>query len=213
MAGQQYRSAEVESVMLGDFRQFHIALARRELAEARRGDDAWREYQTFTDNRFGKPVSAVKIFGKIEFASEALDEALLFIWTELQRLAARIYDRGDYLRSLRVYSPTGGAVEDLAALPPGAREVHFYPLVPYARKIELGSSSKARRGVFKPTFNKARARFGRSALITFSYVTPRESVSVNRTNRKPKKRGGSGAKYSAPIPVPIIRVRQGAFFS
>lgn len=199
--------AEVADVFLGDFRRFHIDTARDELRAARSADPSWRRYQTFTDNRFAKPIEQVRLFGKIEFANESLGEVIRYIWTRLNEAAVDIWHEGGYHDALRMYVPGAGTFTGFEQLPEGVVEVHFYSVAPYARKIERGLSPKARRGVFRPTFTRARSLYGRSVRLTFSYTVPRDGRAVTRSNRSAKR----GA-YVAPVPSPIIYLRQGSFF-
>jgi hypothetical protein len=195
---------DIEKVALGDFRKRHTKIARAELLDASRGDPSWKKKQVFTDNRFGKPDTAVKLFGKIEYAAEALDDVIAYIWTELNRMADRIELSGDYQKDLKMYVPGAGVFEGYKQIPPGTTEVNFYTVSPYGRKVENGLSLKAKGGIFKPTFRKAKSAFGKSARLTFSYTVPKDGKSVVRTNRK----GGS----LMAVPSPIIYLRQGGAF-
>lgn len=214
-----FKPEEAEDVLLGNFRQFHIALAKRELELARTGDRAsWAKPQTFVDNRLrASPAAAesVRMFGKIEFAAEALDEVARFIWRELERMAERVRLRGNYRASLRVFAPGANrSYADLeSALRPGLTELRFYPLAPYSRKLELGQSSKAKTGIFKAVYRKAKSRYGRSVRLTLSYTVPRDPDAriYERTNRK--KRGKRERGYETANPVPIIYLRQGGDFT
>jgi hypothetical protein len=209
VARSTYDKLDAEELLLGDFRPFHIALARHELGQVRAGG-AWKKYQTYTDNRFAKPIEQVKLFGKIEFASEGMGEVIRFIWNALNDASVKIWHEGGYHDALRMYVPGRGTFEGFEQVPEDAIEVHFYSLAPYARKIELGQSPAARTGVFKPAYSRAKSLYGRSVQLTYSYTVPRDGGSVLRSNRKPSKRGGGA--YHAPVPSPVIYLKQGAFF-
>lgn len=206
MARSTFDRLDDGELLLSRFRPYHIALAREELA-AVRTSPKWKKYQTFTDNRFGKPIESVQLFGKIEFASEGMGDVIRFIWARLNEAAIDIWHEGGYHDALRMYAPGFGVFTGSDQVPEEVQEVHFYSVAPYARKIEQGLSPKARGGIFKPTYNRAKGVYGRSVQITFSYTVPRDGGSVKRKNGK---RGGGA--YSAPVPSPIIYVKQGAFF-
>jgi hypothetical protein len=201
---------DAEEVALGGFRDWHVAVAKEELRRT-----GWNQWQTFTDNRFAKPIESVKLFGKIEFASEGMAEAVAFLWANLDKRARKIYDEGDYMRSMRIFVKGVGVVTGPDEVPPDAIDVSFYPLVPYARKIELGLSPKAKGGVYKPAYRAVNRVFGKSAKITFSYTVPRDAdaKAVLRSNARGRdKKTGNLTGYTAPTPVPIIYLRQGGFF-
>lgn len=199
-----FNDLTVDDVLLGDFREFHVAIAKTELARAQR-DPSWRKYQTFTDNRLGKPARNVSLFGKIEFANENLREVIEYIWTQLNLKGEAIRLDGDYLADLRMYVPGSGTFQGFQQVPDDAQEVHFYTVSPYARKVELGQSIGAKGGVFKPIYRSASRLFGRNVKLTFSYTVPRDGTNVSRSNRK-------RAGYSAPVPSPVIYLKQGGFF-
>ncbi|MEM9043513.1 MAG: hypothetical protein AAGC81_02375 [Pseudomonadota bacterium] len=201
---------DIERVALGDFRRNHIALARRELRFVSRGDPAWdrSNRQIFTDNRFGKPLEQIKIFGKVEWAAEGMRDAIEFLWLDLQRRAKKGRGIGldeDYLASLVMWDADRGTVlTSLSQVRDGVTEMHFYPNVPYARKVEQGQSARAKRGVVKPAYRKVKGKFGRSVRLFFDWTVPRGSPKVSRTNGRTARQDG--------IPVPRIRMIQGGAF-
>lgn len=207
--------AEVTEVALADFRAEHVRIAREALAEQRAADPSWAQFQTFVDGRFARRLEEVKLFGRIEFASEGMADAIRALWDDLVRRAQQIRDDGTYLTALRLYSPETGPVTGPTALPADVTEVDVYPLVPYARRIENGWSKAAPRGVFGPAATKLKRTYGRSLRIRVSYTVPqdRDAAVVLRTNGRGTDRNGRSRGYRAAVPVPVIRLRQGSFFA
>lgn len=197
---------DADKIALRDFKPFHIQIARQELDRVSRGDrEAWRKRQIFTDNRFGRPLESIQLFGKVEWAVESMSEAILFVWSELQKNALKVKDEGDYLNSLAIFvKDRGSIVASPLQVPEGVEEVHFFPNVPYAMKLERGWSDRAKRGVVKPAFSKARTRFGKSVLLTYDVTVPIGSPKVRRTNTRTAREDG--------LPVPRIKMRQGKAF-
>jgi hypothetical protein len=72
-----------------------------------------------------------------------------------------------------------------------AEEYTFINTVPYARKIERGSSRQAPDGVYQAVANLARRKFTKLAKITFSYRTVL---------------GGTGGAKSERNPAIIVRI-------
>lgn len=206
MTGRPFKADEIEEVMLGDFREHHMRIARSELARARASDPAWEKHQRFVDGGFNRPIRAVRMFGKIEFAAEAMQEVIAHIWRGLQRGARRIYDQGDYLRSLRIFVPGAGELTGPEGVPAGAQEVRFYPLVPYSRKIELGQSKRAKRGVVRPVFNSARRQYGKSVRLRLTWTVPQSGQAFQRAAK-------SARGQVTTLPVPTIILQQGGGFA
>jgi hypothetical protein len=65
----------------------------------------------------------------------------------------------------------GAEVDPSGANVPPADEYVFINTVPYARRIERGSSSQAPDGVYQAVAMLARGRFGNIARITYSFRT------------------------------------------
>lgn len=199
-----------------DFRKNHIRIAIQELERERRRDPKWVRASRVVDNRPGRPLEAVKLFGKIEWRAESLQEAVDMIWRLLVQRAEKIRLMGNYRKSLRVFYPqTGASLDAPGILPPGVDVVHFYPLVPYARRIEMGKSDKAPRGIFKRTATQVRSGLKGAVNVRFDYTVPQapDARSFLRTNsRGRKRRTGALTGYSTPIPVPRIVLTRAAFF-
>lgn len=199
---------DADEILLEDFRDFHVAVAREELAAS-----GFAQWQQFVDGRFAAPLESVKLFGRIEFAREGLREALNFVWSRLRQRAARVRLTGRYERSLRIAVISSSTriagrragfsrqiFTDIDQVPEGAREVQFYSVAPYATKLEPQGgrpalSPRAKTGIFTSTFRQAKGRFGRSVRLRLSYIAARDSAA------------------DAGLKLPHLTVRQGGFFS
>ena len=194
-------AATTDAVAKGvlDFRRIHITMAQQELLRASRGDDAWRKPRIFTDGRPRKPLTAIEIFGRVEWNVGDLRGAATFIFAELQKLALKIRDQGEYQKSMMIWDATSRKViSNPALLSPDTQEVHFFPSIIYAMKIENGQSSGARRGVYKPTWRKARTQF-KGLTILYDATVPPGVPKVWRTSTKTARESG--------LPVPRIKLR------
>lgn len=217
---EPFRAVEVSATLAEEIRLIHIGLARDELAALRRSDPAWQgRFQQFVDGRLGRPIASVRQFGRIDFATEQLREVIEFVWRSLNRRAEKIStEKREYIRSFRIFVRGVGSFTRLEDVPFGVQQVDFLPLVPYAQKIERGQSRGAKAGVFRPTARAARAKFGRSARIGYSQTVPRGDEADGAGNsariRTNQTRGRARRRQTLErVPVPVIRVRQGAFFS
>jgi len=168
-------SRDIE-IMLTEEQQFDApailaAFARQEINEAKQinrnalGRDP--PVKVFVDGREGAELEAVKPDGIIVAEFELVTEVLVWIARQLEQHSP--VKSGLYRRSHIVLADGVEIVasEDVLA----AKEYVFINVVPYARKIERGSSSQAPDGVYQAVAALARQRFGNVARITFSYRT------------------------------------------
>lgn len=135
-------------------------------------------YEVFVDGREGAPLTSVKPDGVIRAEFELINEALAWIFQQLQIHSPVL--TGQYARSHELFAD-GVDVGNPNVAPP-AEEYVFLNTQPYARKIEgyrgLGgvthrapSSPQAPDGVYQAVATLAQRRFGNVAKITFSYRT------------------------------------------
>lgn len=125
----------------------------------------------FVDGAEGAPLTAVRPGGVIVADFRLVNE--LLEWIDLQLILHSPMKTGRYKRSHRLFAD-GQQVEIDGRVPanvPQANEYVFINIVPYARKIERGSSTQAPDGVYQVVAVLARRRFGNLARITFSYRT------------------------------------------
>lgn len=127
--------------------------------------------QTFVDGKEGAPLASVRPDGVIVTEFELLTDTLRWISEQLQ-LHSPVGGKGDrhpglYRRSHTLFAD--GIETEIGAVLPDATEFVFINLVPYARKIERGSSSQAPDGVYQAVAALARRRFGNIARISFTY--------------------------------------------
>lgn len=120
------------------------------------------------DGREGAPLESVSPAGVIVAEFELVDDVLAWIGEQLVRHSP-VGKTGLYQRSHTLFAD--GVEIDVGGVIPAATEYSFLNLVPYARKIELGSSSQAPDGVYQAVAMLARRRFGNIAKIGFSYRT------------------------------------------
>lgn len=174
----------------------HLAdYARKALAEAqetnRRALGRVPPHETFVDGRQGAPLESVKADGVIVFEFDLLNDLFEWIGDMLVRHSPVL--TGAYQDS-HVLFADGAEVQPGAALPP-AEEYVFLSTVPYARRIERGSSSQAPDGVYEAVAALAKARFGNLARIRFSY----------------RSYQGGGLTPYIPAGAPVGRDRRGRF--
>jgi len=124
-------------------------------------------YDVYVDGREGAPLASVKPDGVIRNEFELVNEALVWISTQLQMHSPVL--TGRYAKSHELFAD-GVDTENPNAAPP-AEEYVFINVQPYARKIERGRSSQAPDGVYQAVATLAQRRFGNVARITFSYRT------------------------------------------
>lgn len=134
---------------------------------------------TYVNGRAGAPLETVGLQGVIFTEFELLTDVLLFISIMLEKFSpvGKTSDRrpghpGLYKRShvlfadsVEVDITTPSLVPQIAA----AEEYVFVNTVPYARKLERGSSRQAPDGVYQAVANIARRRYSKVAKIMFTY--------------------------------------------
>ena len=118
------------------------------------------------DGREGAALTSVKPDGTIRAEFELINEALVWINTQLQMHSPVL--SGRYAKSHELFAD-GVDTENPNAAPP-ARVYTFANTVPYARKIERGQSSQAPDGVYQAVATLAARRFGNLAKIRFTYT-------------------------------------------
>ncbi len=124
-------------------------------------------FKTTVDGREGAPLESVKPDGIIITEFQLIGETLKWIGEQLEKFSP--VKTGRYKKSHAVFAD--GQQIELGAVIPDAAEFVFINLVPYARKIERGSSTQAPDGVYQAVSILARRRFGNTAKIEFSYRT------------------------------------------
>jgi len=129
-------------------------------------------YDVFVDGREGAPLTSVKPDGVIRAEFQLVNEALAWIFQQLQQHSP--VRTGRYASSHELFAD-GVGTENPNAAPP-AEEYVFLNTQKYARKIEGDkgrppSSPQAPDGVYQAVATLARRKFGNVAKITFSYRT------------------------------------------
>ena len=168
----EMQSPQARSAALAEFATEQIEEARQQNRQATGGDP---KFTVTVDGQKGAPVSSVKADGVIFVEFEFLGDLLLFIWEQLHThspvgKAPESPHPGEYRRS-HVMFVNGSEFSIQNPLPPNVEEIVFANTVPYARRIELGSSTQAPDGVYQSVAVLARARFGRVAKVDFTYRT------------------------------------------
>jgi hypothetical protein len=147
------------------------AFAREEIEDAKQINRGilGREppVQIFVDGQADAPLESVKVNGVIVAEFELVTEVLVWIAQQLEQHSP--VKSGLYRRSHIVLADGVEIVASEDVL--SAKEYVFINVVPYARKIERGSSSQAPDGVYQAVAVLARQRFGKIARIVFSYRT------------------------------------------
>lgn len=121
----------------------------------------------FVDGREGVPLGTVSPRGIIVCDFQLVSE--LLEWIDLQLILHSPMKTGRYLKSHRLFAD--GQQIEIENTIPQADEYVFINIVPYARKIERGSSTQAPEGVYQVVATLAQRRFGSMARITFSFRT------------------------------------------
>lgn len=119
------------------------------------------------DGRQGALLESVKpdgtIFGEFELVTDALS------WISDMLTVHSPQRSGRYIASHTLFAD-GVEIEPYGNVPV-AEEYVFMSTVPYARKIERGSSSQAPEGVYQVVAVLARRRFGNVARISYGFRT------------------------------------------
>ncbi len=130
-------------------------------------------YKIYVDGRQGAPLESVKPNGVIRVEFQLVNEALAWIYEQLQKHSPVL--TGQYANSHELFAD-GAQVANPNAAPP-AEEYVFLNTQPYARKIEGDlsrepSSKQAPQGVYEAVATLAQSKFSRLGKIRFSYRTP-----------------------------------------
>jgi hypothetical protein len=130
-------------------------------------------YKTYVDGREGAPLESVKPNGVIRVEFQLVNEAIAWIYQQLQIHSPVL--TGRYANSHELFAD-GVQVDNPNAAPP-AEEYVFLNTQPYARKIEGDlsrepSSRQAPEGVYEAVATLAQNKFSRLGKIRFSYRTP-----------------------------------------
>jgi hypothetical protein len=120
----------------------------------------------FVDGRRGAPLESVKNVIVADF--ELVGQLILWIHNQLQMHSP--VRTGQYKRSHALFAD-GHQVDPITPPIPLADEYAFVNLVPYARKIERGSSPQAPEGVYQVVAHLAQQEFRALARVTYSFRT------------------------------------------
>ena len=129
------------------------------------------QYEIYVDGQEGAPLTSVKPDGVIRAEFQLVNEALAWIYQQLETHSPRL--TGHYASS-HVLFADGAEVSDVNN-PPPAQEYVFINTTPYARKLEgtkgrPPSSPQAPDGVYQAVATLAR-KFSNVAKVTFTYQT------------------------------------------
>jgi hypothetical protein len=151
--------------------------------------------KTFVDGRETNDLYSVRPDGGIIVAEfELIDDALQWIAQQLEQHSP--VKTGRYQKSHTLFAD--GQEVAIGGTIPEADEYVFTNSVPYARKIERGSSSQAPDGVYQAVASLAQRRFGNIARITFGYRTAIGGTFVG---------GRAGNRSENRNPAIIVRLR------
>lgn len=154
----------------------------------------------YVDGRKGASLASVKPDGVIVAEFDVVSDVLAWIGDQIEMHSPKanpdpnpdvVYKRSHELFADGVAVPIGEPV-------PLADEYIFINTLPYARKIETGSSSQAPDGVFQAVATLGRRRFSKVARIAFSYRAAMSGVIVS---------GRAGNKSSGRYPAIVVKLR------
>jgi len=162
-------------------------------------------YEVYVDGAEGAPLTSVKPDGVIRAEFQLVNEALAWIFEQLQMHSPVL--TGQYARSHELFAD--GVDVGNPNVAPEAEEYVFLNTQPYARKIEgyrglagvvhrAPSSPQAPDGVYQAVATLAARRFGNIAKITFSYRTAISGEIIG---------GRAGDRSSMRNPAIIVRLR------
>jgi hypothetical protein len=148
------------------------AFAEEEIEDAKRINAAALgrvpPYKIFVDGAQGKPLTAVRPNGIIVAEFELVSDVLIWISEQLFKFSP--VKSGLYQKSHELFAD-GRHVAVVDQLVPVADEYIFVNTVPYARKVERGSSSQAPEGVYQAVAALARVRAGNISRISYTFAT------------------------------------------
>jgi hypothetical protein len=122
----------------------------------------------YVDGTKGASLESVRPRGVIVADFALVDEVLVYIDDQLKMHSPVLTGR---YRASHLLFADGNQVSDPELSIPQASEYVFVNAVPYARKIERGSSSQAPDGVYQVVAVLAQRKFRNLAKISFSYRT------------------------------------------
>jgi hypothetical protein len=149
-------------------------------------------YKVFVDGKQGAPLQSVRPDGVIVADFQLVSDVLIWISQQLAMFSP--VKTGTYKRSHVLFAD--GVEADPTAVVPAAAEYVFMNSVPYARKVERGSSSQAPNGVYEAVSVLARQRFKNLARITYGFRTAMSGSLI---------RGSQGDRASNRNPAIIVR--------
>jgi hypothetical protein len=138
------------------------------------------------DGRKGAPLESVRPNGIIIAEWDVFVDVLIWIADQLNTHSPV---RSGRFRKNNTLFADGVETEAGQKLPKDTHEFVFINTLPYARKIESGSSSQAPDGVYQVVAVLARRRFGNAAKISFGYRTAIAGAFVGgrQGNRSPQR--------------------------
>ena len=151
-------------------------------------------YSVYVDNQEGKPLTSVKPDGVIRAEFELVNEAIAWIYQQLEMHSPVL--TGRYASSHELFAD--GVEVGTPNAPPPAEEYVFLNIQPYARKIERGLSPQAPDGVYQAVATLAQRRFGNIANIKFSYRTAIEGAIIG---------GKPGDRSELRNPAIVVKLR------
>lgn len=141
-------------------------------------------YTVYVDGKQGAPLDSVLPNGVIIAEFELVSDVLIWISEQLTKFSP--VKSGRYQRSHELFAD-GTLVAAIDQIIPLADQYVFVNTVPYARKIERGSSSQAPEGVYQAVAKLANRRFSNIARSSYTFATlpggernPAIAVTTNR---------------------------------
>lgn len=160
-------SPAARSALLAEFAEEAIAEARETNRQALGGGNP--RYTQTVDGRLGAPLISVRPDGVIFVEFQLIIDVLIYIHDQLEMhspVKSGRYKKSHLLfadgREITIRTGRGENIID-------ADEYVFVNAQPYARKLELGSSTQSPDGVYEAVATMASSQFGRIAKVKFSY--------------------------------------------
>lgn len=164
------KSPQAKSLAFAEF-------ARAELNDAKAINRAALGYDPpldiYVDGTKGAPLESVRNVVVGDF--KLIDVLIMYIHSQLEMHSP--VKTGKYKQS-HMLLIDGREFKPITSPIPFADEYVFVNIVPYARKIERGSSSQAPDGVYQVVAHLAQQQFRNIGSVTFSYRTVLEGVIV-----------------------------------
>lgn len=163
------------------------AFAEQKIEDAEAKDTAALGYKpphrTYVDGSETDDLTSVKPDGTIVVVFDIVGDVLQTIYQMLVERAPVL--TGRFEKSIKLYAD-GAEVDPTGQIPP-AGQYTFLSNVAYARKIEGGEGNNGRRpessqapdGVFQATAILAQQKFGNTAKISFSFISPADGGIVD----------------------------------